>query len=510
MKTVRLILGDQLNQNHSWFNEVNDNVIYLMAEMRQETDYVKHHIQKVIAFFLAMRNFKNELSAKGHQFIYFSLTDANNPQQLEEIITKTIKESNAKKFEYQLPDEYRLDEQLNNICKSLPIATSYADTEHFYTTRFELRDFFKGKKQMIMESFYRMMRKKHDILINNDQPEGGKWNYDQSNRNKWKGQPSIPHEKDFKKNVEEIIEELSKAKVKTFGNVDPTAFSWPVTKVDALSTLTYFCDQLLPHFGDYQDAMHEDQKFLFHSRLSFAMNSKILSPKEVITRVTAHYHKNKDVIHISQVEGFTRQILGWREYMRGIYWKEMPRYKGLNVLENKNKLPHFFWTGKTKMNCLKHAIGQSLDHSYAHHIQRLMIIGNFALLTQMDPDEVDQWYLGVYIDAIEWVEITNTRGMSQFADGGIVATKPYVSSANYINKMSNYCSKCSYNHTKKLGDKACPFNSLYWNFLADKKAHFKNNQRMKMMLSLLDKMDGSVLADIQLKANDLMKNLDAL
>ena len=217
MKTVRLILGDQLNQNHSWFNEVNDNVIYLMAEMRQETDYVKHHIQKVIAFFLAMRNFKDELSAKGHQFIYFSLTDANNPQQLEEIITKTIKESNAKKFEYQLPDEYRLDEQLNKLEDSLPIATSYADTEHFYTTRFELRDFFKGKKQMIMESFYRMMRKKHDILINNDQPEGGKWNYDQSNRNKWKGQPSIPHEKDFKKNVEEIIEELSKAKVKTFG-----------------------------------------------------------------------------------------------------------------------------------------------------------------------------------------------------------------------------------------------------------------------------------------------------
>ncbi|MEH6514732.1 MAG: cryptochrome/photolyase family protein, partial [Maribacter arcticus] len=254
--------------------------------------------------------------------------------------------------------------------------------------------------------------------------------------------------------------------------------------------------------------MHENEKFLFHSRLSFAMNAKILSPKEVIDTVLNHFYEHAKEIDISQVEGFVRQILGWREYMRGIYWKEMPKYKQLNALYNTNKLPDFFWTGKTKMNCLKHAIGQSLDTAYAHHIQRLMVIGNFALLTQIDPNEVDKWYLGVYIDAIEWVEITNTRGMSQFADGGIVATKPYVSSANYINKMSNYCGNCHYSHTKKIGSDACPFNALYWNFLETKKEHFKNNHRMTMMLSLLDRMDSGKLEELQERATYIIEHMD--
>ena len=510
MKIVRLILGDQLNQNHSWFSSVNDDITYVIAEMRQETDYVKHHIQKVTAFFLAMRSFKKDLSAKGHNFIYYQLNDKNNPQDLELIISRTIAETKADKFEYQLPDEYRLDQQLQQICSSLDIANDYYDTEHFYTTRTELKDFYTGKKQMVMESFYRMMRKKHDIMVQNNQPEGGKWNYDQSNRNKWKGQPPIPKEKEFIKNVEEIIELLKNANVQTMGSIDSESFAWPVTREECLSTLDFFCKQLLPHFGDYQDAMHDDEKFLFHSRLSFAMNAKILSPKEVIDAVLNHFYDKTTDINISQVEGFIRQILGWREYMRGIYWKEMPQYKQLNTLKNTNKLPDFFWTGNTKMNCLKKAIGQSLDASYAHHIQRLMVIGNFSLLTQIDPDEVDKWYLGVYIDAIEWVEITNTRGMSQFADGGIVATKPYVSSANYINKMSNYCGNCHYSHTKKIGEKACPFNSLYWNFLSEKREHFKDNQRMNMMMALLNKMDGNKLAEIQERAAHIIENLDTI
>jgi len=509
MKIVRLILGDQLNQNHSWFSNVNDDITYVIAEMRQETDYVKHHIQKVVAFFLAMRSFRDDLSQKGHRFIYYKLNDKNNPQDLAQIILNTIKETNAEKFEYQLPDEYRLNQQLQKICSSLTIATDSFDTEHFYTTRYELKDFYTGKKQMVMESFYRMMRKKHGIMVTNDQPEGGKWNYDQSNRNKWKGKTPIPKEKEFSKNVDEIVQMLHDKNVETFGNIDASKFPWPVTREECLNTLDYFCNELLPHFGDYQDAMHTDEKYLFHSRLSFAMNAKILAPNEVINTVLDHFYDKSNNINISQVEGFVRQILGWREYMRGIYWKEMPKYKELNTLNNTNKLPEFFWTGDTKMNCLKKAIGQSLDASYAHHIQRLMVIGNFSLLTQIDPDEVDNWYLGVYIDAIEWVEITNTRGMSQFADGGIVATKPYVSSANYINKMSNYCSGCHYSHTKKIGEKACPFNSLYWNFLSDKKEHFKDNQRMNMMMALLNKMDGNKLAEIQERAAEIIKNPDA-
>ena len=506
MKILRLILGDQLNQKHSWFDEIDDDVTYLMAETRQETDYVKHHIQKVVAFFSAMRSFQEELSNKGHRFIYLQITDEGNPQKLDAVVQKYIKETGAEKFEYQLPDEYRLDEQLKEICTTLSIKTASYDTEHFFTTRNELKNFFAGKKQLIMESFYRMMRKKHDIMIVNGQPAGSKWNFDHSNRKKWKGDPEIPHERGFRKNVSTVIEQIEKAGVRTFGNIDPLNFNWPTSRTDSLSVLNYFCKNLLVYFGDYQDALHTEEKFLFHSRLSFAMNSKILSPKEVIDTVLNHYYENTGTIHISQVEGFVRQILGWREYMRGIYWKEMPNYANLNELQNHNSIPDFFWTGNTKMNCLKHAITQSLDQAYAHHIQRLMITGNYALLTMTDPDEVDNWYLGIYIDAIEWVEITNTRGMSQFADGGIVATKPYVSSANYINKMSNYCSGCHYSHTKKVEDDACPFNALYWNFLDEKKEHFENNNRMAMIMSLLQKKDKDELVALKARAKKVIEH----
>ena len=509
MKTLRLILGDQLNHKHSWFKNKDSNCIYLMAEMRQETDYVKHHVQKVIAFFMAMRSFAEELQDKGHTVSYFKINAKENPQELSKLIQRTITENQIEKFEYQLPDEYRLDQQLKEICQNLDIETAAVDSEHFYTERRDLANFFEGKKSLLMESFYRMMRKKHGVLMASDSnPEGGKWNFDQSNRKKWQGNPEIPHERGFRKDATAILEELEKAGIETFGNIPNNNLSWPTTRADSLQVLNHFCDELLVHFGDYQDALHTSQKYLFHSRLSFAMNSKILSPKEVLDKVVDTYLENKDQIDISQVEGFVRQILGWREYMRGIYWKEMPNYATLNKLNNTNKLPEFFWTGKTKMNCLKHAIGQSLDDAYAHHIQRLMVIGNYALLTQINPDEVDKWYLGIYIDALEWVEITNTRGMSQFADGGIVATKPYVSSANYINKMGNYCKNCYYKHTQKTGEAACPFNSLYWHFLDEKKEYFKDNQRMGMMLNLLKKKDAKELEQLKERAQQVIENPD--
>ncbi|NAY92485.1 cryptochrome/photolyase family protein [Muricauda sp. JGD-17] len=508
MKTLRLILGDQLNINHSWFNEVDENVYYLMAEMRQETDYVKHHIQKVVGFFLAIRNFASNLEKKGHQVHYFKIGDSENAHELEKIITRYVDENNIEKFEYQLPDEYRLDEQLKKICKALDITSEAFDTEHFYTTRMELRNFFKEKKQLLMENFYRMMRKKHEILVQNGQPEGGQWNFDQSNRKKWKGSPEIPNELRFDRNVTTLVTEIEEAGVKTFGAIDPKKYPWPTTREECLSLLDFFCNHLLKYFGDYQDAFHTDERFLFHSRLSFAMNTKMISPKEVVDGVLEFFYANQDDIHISQVEGFIRQILGWREYMRGVYWKEMPGYAELNGLENKNPLPEFFWTGKTQMNCLKQSISQSLEEAYAHHIQRLMIIGNFALLTQTDPSEVDAWYLGVYIDAIEWVEITNTRGMSQYADGGIIATKPYVSSANYINKMGNYCKGCKYHISKKTEENACPFNALYWNFLEEKRAFFEDNHRMSMMLSLLDKKDKKELEEIQKRAREIIEHPD--
>ena len=508
MKKLRLILGDQLNSQHSWFRETDSNVIYCIFEMRQETDYVTHHIQKVTGFFAAMRNFAKELKIANHAVIYFNINDKKNTQSLVENLTILIEENNIEKFEYLSPDEYRLDQQIKSFCKNLPIDSRVFSSEHFYTEREDLETFFKGKKQFLMENFYRNMRKKHQILMIDKQPEGGKWNYDASNRKKWKGDTLIPQEINFDTNVEDILSDIKKAKIETIGKINSKYFEYPISRKQAIQQLNYFCEHLLVHFGDYQDAMHTDKIYLFHSRISFAMNTKIISPKEIIDTVLETYRKQQDAIDISQVEGFIRQILGWREYMRGMYWMLMPGYKKENFLDNKNKLPKFFWTGKTKMNCLKNAINNSLENGYAHHIQRLMITGNFALLTQIHPDEIDAWYLGIYVDAIEWVQLPNTRGMSQFADGGKIATKPYVSSGSYISKMSNYCESCVYKKAKKFEDDACPFNTLYWNFLDEKQEKLSSNFRMKMMYSLLNKMSSEDRARIKEKANHIIKNLD--
>ncbi|MGL5112220.1 MAG: cryptochrome/photolyase family protein [Flavobacterium sp.] len=508
MKKLRLILGDQLNENHSWFSATTDDCLYLMAEMKQETTYVKHHIQKVVAFFLSMRNFSENLQKKGHRVVYYAINDPDNVHDLDKILSKCIAQYDIEQFEYQLPDEFRLDQQLKTIAGKLNIPTQAFDTEHFYTSREELTTFFSGKKTLLMESFYRHMRKKHDVLMEVQNPAGNQWNFDHDNRKKYSGQVPIPENIEFSKDVTALLQEIEWAGVTTFGNITASQFTWPTSKSECQAMLRYFCSDLLQHFGDYEDAMHTNEKFLFHSRLSFALNSKMLAPSEVIDTAVTYFYQNENTITVSQIEGFVRQILGWREYIRGIYWKEMPNYSTMNTLENTNPLPSFFWNGSTKMNCLHHAINQSLDDAYAHHIQRLMVIGNFCLLTQTHPDAVDAWYLGVYIDAIEWVELPNTRGMSQYADGGILATKPYVSSGNYINKMSNYCGKCHYNVKEKTTSTACPFNALYWNFLDDKKEYFKGNQRMAMMMNLLQKIKPEELFEIKTKALDIITNID--
>ncbi|WP_162340886.1 cryptochrome/photolyase family protein [Cyclobacterium salsum] len=487
-KTARLILGDQLNQRHSWFGKKEESVVYLMMEIRQETDYVKHHVQKVLAFFQSMRNFADWLEKQGHQVIYLPIDHKENRQHLEENILHVVKSEKFKRFEYQLPDEYRLDIQLQKICKQLNIKTKSFDTEHFLSDRESVKTFFSGKKSYLMESFYRSMRETFDILMQGQKPLGGKWNYDQENRNNYRGEVPVPPLPAFGRDLNELLKTIEKAEIETLGTVDPKNFPWPCSREESVTVLEFFLEELLPYFGTYQDAMHSGEPFLFHSRLSFALNSKMLQPLEVIQKAESCLQKNPEKYGMAQVEGFIRQILGWREFMRGIYWAKMPDYAQMNFFGHKRPLPSFFWDGNTKMNCLKHAIGQSLEHAYAHHIQRLMVTGNFALLAGIDPDEVDQWYLGIYIDAIEWVEITNTRGMSQFADGGIVGTKPYVSSANYIDKMSNYCGSCHYSKTKKTGDKSCPFNSLYWAFYERNREKLQNNPRIGFVYNTLSKM----------------------
>jgi len=510
MKTLRLILGDQLNHQHSWFGETNNEVTYLIMEMRQETDYVAHHIQKVVAFFAAMEAFTTYLTANGHHVIYWTLNEPNNRQDLCENLNLLIKKYDFERFEYLLPDEYRVDKQLKIFCDSTSISHQSFDTEHFMSKREDLDNFFKGKKTYLMESFYRNIRRRYDIMMDGDKPLTGKWNYDAENRKKLPKNHVPVTPLIFEKDVTEIYNRIIKNDVKTIGNIDPKRFIWASTREEGLALLRFFNQNCLPYFGTYQDAMTPHYWALYHSRLSFVINTKLLSPLEVVEASVSHWKAHSEEISIAQIEGFVRQIIGWREYMRGVYWAKMPEYATLNYLEHVRKLPDYFWTGETRMNCMKHAIGQSLDYAYAHHIQRLMVTGNFALLAGVHPDELDAWYLGIYIDALDWVEITNTRGMSQFADGGIVGTKPYVSSANYINKMSHYCNTCFYNRKEKTGEKSCPFNSLYWHFYDRHADKLAKNPRIGMAYRLWNKMDGDKRAEILEQAEQHLNNIENL
>jgi deoxyribodipyrimidine photolyase-related protein len=342
------------------------------------------------------------------------------------------------------------------------------------------------------------------------EPLGGRWNFDAENRNKLPKGVSVPPPLEFSKDVSDIVSLLERQGVRSIGSVDPKHFTWPTTRAESLELLDYFCAHLLPSFGAYQDAMHTDHRFLFHSRLSFSMNVKLISPREVIEAAIATFKKSQDTISLSQIEGFVRQIAGWREFMRGIYWTQMPNYKALNFLNATRPLPHYFWDGNTKMNCVKHSVKQSLEESYAHHIQRLMVTGNFSILAGINPDEVDAWYLGIYADALEWVQLPNTRGMSQFADGGIVGTKPYNSSAQYINKMSNYCSGCFYNYKEKFGERGCPFNTLYWDFLLRNRDKLEKNPRIGMGYQLLAKMSDKDKREITDKAAGILQSIEEL
>ncbi|GAB5465599.1 MAG: cryptochrome/photolyase family protein [Candidatus Kapaibacteriales bacterium] len=512
-KELRIVLGDQINYGHSWLDSADDEVLYLLAEIRSETDYVKHHIQKILCFFGAMREFAKELKEKGHNVEYIELSE-NKHKTFKDLVLSKAKEYGVEKFSYRLPDEYRLDVEFKGLSEQLVakgIEVEAFDTEHFIAERSDLANHFKGKKTFVMESFYREMRKKHSILMDGSgEPEGGQWNYDAMNRKKLPKSISLPDYFDCQNDLSGIKEMIDKEGVEYFGNVDASKVHWPLNKVQAEEVLDYFVQNLLSKFGDYQDAMTSRDWSLFHSRLSFAMNIKLISPMEVVKAIEKAYYDDPDKYPLHCVEGFIRQIIGWREYMRGIYWAKMPEFSEMNELEAKRSLPSWYWTGETKMKCLSHSINQSLNHAYAHHIQRLMVTGNFAMLAGLHPDEVDEWYLGIYIDAIEWVEITNTRGMSQYADGGIVGTKPYGSSANYINKMSDYCGDCHYSQTKKTGDKACPFNSLYWNFFNRNRKKLEGNPRIGMAYRNIDRMDSAKIEALETQAEEYLADIENL
>ncbi|MCD2448831.1 cryptochrome/photolyase family protein [Methylicorpusculum oleiharenae] len=509
MTTLRLILGDQLNPLHSWFARTDESVIYTLMEIRQETDYVLHHAQKIIAIFAAMREFSRHLATQGHRVHYLKIDDPDNSQSLPANLDDLIERYPITRFEYQLPDEWRLDRQLQTYCRNLAIPSQADDTEHFYTRRDEATELFGSRPHWLMEMFYRRMRVKHNVLMqDNRRPIGGQWNFDHDNRKTWLGTPAVPDDKRPHHDHSALWHAIVSAGVRSFGEADAGDFRWPLNRAEALMQLDTFIAQGLPYFGDFQDAMSLRSWRLFHSLLSFALNTKMLNPREVVERTEIAYRQGH--APLAAAEGFIRQILGWREYVRGVYWAKMPDYVMQNYFGHDRPLPSWFWSGESTMNCLAATIGQSLQYAYAHHIQRLMVIGNFALLAGLAPDAVHRWYLGVYIDAFEWVELPNTLGMSQFADGGLLATKPYVSSAAYIDRMSDYCKGCRYDKKTRTGDLACPFNALYWQFFIRHREKLNHNPRLSLVYRNLDRFAASERDAIVRRAETVLSDLDEL
>ncbi|MDJ0777425.1 MAG: cryptochrome/photolyase family protein [Gammaproteobacteria bacterium] len=513
-RRLRLVLGDQLNHAHSWYDSTDPDTLYLVVELLQETAYVRHHVQKLCAFFAAMAAFADGLREHGHAVLHLTLDQSSRYRDLPELILALCERYQVETFEYQAPDEYRLRRQLREFDMPTGVARQEYDSEHFLLPQSEFESWIKPGRHNRLESFYRRMRKRLDLLMDGDQPRGGQWNYDHDNRNKLKPADlaEIPPPRLFANDVGDIVERLERHGVDHFGRV-MSELPWPVDRDQALELLDYFVATCLPRFGRFQDAMtarHEHAWSLYHSRLSFALNSKLLHPREVVDAAITAFDADDSAIDIAQVEGFVRQVIGWREYVRAVYWVNMPAYAERNQLDARRDLPAFFWTGETRMNCMRHALGQSLDWAYAHHIQRLMITGNFCLLAGIAPDQVDAWYLGIYVDAIEWVEMPNTRGMSQFADGGLIATKPYCAGGNYINKMSDYCGGCHYDVRAKTGERACPFNSLYWDFMLRHRERLATNPRIGVMYRNWDRQDEEVRSATLARARDCIDNLEKL
>lgn len=505
-KTLRLILGDQLSHSISALNDMDAKTdIILLAEVMEEASYVHHHKKKIVYLFSAMRAFAKELRAKGLKVDYICLDDAENGGSFSAEVERAILRHNPQRLVMTEPGEYRVMEMMRGWKKDFSIPVEIRSDDRFIATRAEFARWAEGRKNLRMEFFYREMRRKTGILMNGDEPEGGQWNYDHDNRKaipdnvKVPDRPSFPPSDETKKVIALVKERFSHH----FGDIEP--FDAPVTRNDALKIMAHFIAECLPRFGDYQDAMKQGEPFLFHSLLSAAINCGLLLPLEVVKAAEAAYRKGD--APLNAVEGFIRQIIGWREYVRGIYWLKMPHYKALNHLGAKRKLPDFYYTGETKLNCLRQAIMETKVNAYAHHIQRLMVTGNFALIAGLDPDAVNRWYLEVYWDAYEWVELPNTHGMVLFADGGYLASKPYAASGNYINKMSDYCKGCSYDVAKKNGPKACPLNYLYWNFMEENRDKLKGNPRLSRVYSTYDRMSNDKKDAIKDDAARFLKSL---
>ena len=479
-----LVLGDQLTDTLSALDAADKSSdVVVMAEVSEEATYVQHHPKKIAFIFAAMRKFAARLKDDGWDVRYTRLDDPENAGSIPGELLRRADETGATEVIATQPGEWRLIEALEDM----PLKLSMKQDTRFVSTQEEFDTWAEGRKALRMEYFYRDMRRKTGLLMDGDQPEGGKWNYDAENRKPAPDDIAFSGPMQFTpdETVNEVLDLVEARFGNSFGTLRP--FHFGTDQEQARRALTHFITYALPRFGDYQDAMLNDNRFLYHALISPYLNVGLLDPLEVCKAAEEAYKESH--APLNAVEGFIRQIIGWREYVRGIYFREGPDYTRRNALNHQRKLPDFYWTGDTDMNCLSKAITQTREEAYAHHIQRLMVTGNFALLAGVDPHEVHEWYLRVYIDAFEWVEAPNVVGMSQFADGGIIASKPYVSSGSYINRMSDYCKPCRYKVQDKTGKDACPFNTLYWHFLDRHADRFAKNQRMAQIYANWKRMD---------------------
>ena len=490
MRNLIIILGDQLDSQSSALDGLDVGVDRIwMAEVEEESKHVWSHKARTVFFLAAMRHFAAVLTKRSWHCDYVKLDDPKNTQSLAGELQRAIRARRPQKVILTQPGDWRVQQALTTCAADEGVPLEIREDRHFYCSLEGFRSWATGRKQLRLEYFYREMRKRHGILMKDGKPEGGEWNFDAENRGTFgrSGPKHVPKTLSFPPDrvTRDVIALVESRFGGHPGRLDK--FDFPVTTQQAESALDDFIRERLPDFGRYQDAMWVDEPYLYHSRLSAAMNVKLLPARRVVEAVEAAYRRGD--APLAAAEGFIRQILGWREYVRGIYWNDMPAYADSNALDAHEPLPGFYWTAETPMSCLRDAIGQTLSYGYAHHIQRLMVTGLYALLLGVEPRQVHEWYLAVYVDAIEWVELPNTIGMSQYADGGRMASKPYAATGKYIQRMSNYCERCAFDPSKATGADACPFTTLYWDFLMRNETRLRQTPRMELQLRNLSRLD---------------------
>ncbi|NNF25908.1 MAG: cryptochrome/photolyase family protein [Gemmatimonadetes bacterium] len=484
-RALVLVLGDQLDPASPLLETLDperDRVA--MAEVEDEIRRYPNHKQRVALFLSAMRHFRDDLRRQGISVRYQSIEDPDTASSIPEFLRTLLGTAVPERVRLLRPGRLDLEEEIRAVAAEADCPVEFVDDPHFLCSSEEFADWAGGRKRMVMEHFYRAQRKRLGVLMDGEEPAGGAWNFDSDNRESFDSAPDdlVPPAEFPPDRVTTAVLELVEERFSDLpGELD--SFNWPVTPEDAWSSVLDFIEHRLHRFGQFQDAMWVDEPTLYHSRISAALNLKLVDPRRVVNEVEQAYRDGR--VPINSAEGFIRQVIGWREFIRGVYWLEMPALAEANELDAAQPLPELYWSADTSMTCMGQAVGQVLEHGYAHHIQRLMVTGLFALLYGARPKEVHEWFMATHVDSVEWVTLPNVVGMSQYADGGIVGTKPYVASGKYIQRQSNYCDECRFDPAQAYGDDACPFTTLYWEFLDRHEEDLADNRRMNFQLANL-------------------------